>query len=122
MLEELENAARALGMALSASEPVQRYRQAVAECETDSQASELEAQLYAMYDELISRQQRGEIISRNEVEAFNALKRRVYQQPRIREREAALMDVKRYFVQIADEINFPLGVDFALLARAAQEE
>ena len=74
--------------------------------------------MLAMYEELIARQQRGEMLQRSEIDDFNNLKRQVYQHPRITEREAALTPVKRYFAEIADEINLPLGVEFSTLAQA----
>jgi cell fate (sporulation/competence/biofilm development) regulator YlbF (YheA/YmcA/DUF963 family) len=118
LTEELQVTARTLGEALQASEPVQKYLKALAEFQADPEAADLEKRTLAMYEELIARQQRGEMLQRSEIDDFNTLKRQVYQHPRITEREAALTPVKRYFAEIADEINLPLGVEFSTLAQA----
>jgi len=82
---------------------------------------DLEKRMHAMPEELIASQQRGENLQRSEINDFNALRRQVYQLPRIAEREDVLTQVKRYFAEIADEINLPLGVEFSTLAHAVQE-
>jgi cell fate (sporulation/competence/biofilm development) regulator YlbF (YheA/YmcA/DUF963 family) len=120
LTEELRTAARALGEALRVSEAVQKYLNARADCEADPEAVDLEKRLLARYEELITRQQRGDLLPRSEIEAFNALKRQVYLYPRIADREAATALVKPNFAEIADEINLPLGVEFAALAHPAE--
>ena len=117
LTEELQNAAHALGEALHDSESVETYLKAQADCKADFQASVLEKRMFAVYDELIRRQEQGEVLSRSEIDAFNTLKRQVYQHPSIAERDAALRLVKSYFAEISDEINFPLGVEFPTLVR-----
>lgn len=118
--EDLQNAARTFGEALHASQAVQKYLEALADCQANPETAKLEGQMLAMYEDLIARQQRGENLRRSEIDAFNTLKRQVYQNPLIAERESALTIVKRYFVEIADEINFPLGVVFSALAQPIQ--
>jgi cell fate (sporulation/competence/biofilm development) regulator YlbF (YheA/YmcA/DUF963 family) len=120
LTEDLKITARELGEALHASQPVQKYLQALTNAQTDPEAADLEARMLAMYEDLIARQQRGENLQRSEIDAFNTLKKQVYQRPSISERETALASVKRYFVEVADEINFPLGVEFSTLAQATQ--
>ena len=122
LTEELRTAARALGEALHVSEAVQRYLNARADCEADPEAVDLEKRLLALYEELTTRQQRGELLQRSEIEAFNALRRQMYAHPRIAGREAAMTLVKPYFAEIADEINLPLGVEFGALAQATNAE
>lgn len=122
LTEELQTGARVLGQALHASQPVQKYLGALADCNADPQAVDLEKRLLALYEELIARQQSGEILEHSEIEAFNALKRQVYQHPRIAAREAAAAAVKRQFAELADTINLPLGVEFSTLALAARQE
>lgn len=117
LTEELKNAARTLGESLNASEPVYTYLKAQADCKADSEASVLEKRMFAIYDELIRRQEQGEVLSRSEIDAFNTLKRQVFQHPSIAERDAAQAQVKRYFAEIADEINFLLGVEFPTLVQ-----
>ena len=118
LTEELNAAARLLGETLHESEAVQKYLSALVDCEADPETADLEKRMCTLYEELLARQQRGENLLRREIDDFNALKRQVYQLPRVAEREAALTPVKAYFAEIADEINLPLGVEFPTLAQA----
>lgn len=118
--EELQNAARTLGEALRASPSVQAYLQAQANFTADPEATGLENRLLGLYQELMNRQQLGEVLERSEIEAFNVLKRQVFQHPLVRERDEALGLVKQTFVNIAQDLNFPLGVEFATLALAGK--
>jgi cell fate (sporulation/competence/biofilm development) regulator YlbF (YheA/YmcA/DUF963 family) len=118
LTEELRSAARNLGETLRASSPVQAYLKAQADCEADPVASELEKRLQALYQELIGRQQRGEALQRNEIDAYNVLKSQVHHHPLIQERDATLSLIKQSFTTIADELSFPLGIEYATLAQA----
>jgi cell fate (sporulation/competence/biofilm development) regulator YlbF (YheA/YmcA/DUF963 family) len=112
----LHNTARTFGEALHANPFVQTYLQAQANCAVNLEAAELENRLLVLYQELIGRQQRGEELQRSEIDTFNALKKQVYQHPLIDARQAALTPVKRVFAEIANEINFSLGMEFPSLA------
>jgi len=118
LTEELHTAARTLGETLRTSDVVQKYLRVLADCEADPETAHLEKRMHTMYEELIARQQHGQNLQRSEIDAFNALKRQVYQHPRIAEREAALTRVKQTFADIADDLNISLGTDFAALAQA----
>lgn len=118
LTEELQNTARVLGETLHDTPAVQAYLQAQADCAADPAVSALEERLAALYQELMARQQQGEVLPRSEVDAFNTLKGQVQRSPRVQEREAALSLLKQVFAGIADEIDFPLGVEYSALARA----
>ena len=120
LTEELNSVARKLGESLHNSDVAEQYRKALADCEADPETAALEKRMHAMYEDLITRQQRGEALQRSEIDDFNALKKQVYQLPGVIEREAALTPVKAYFVEIADEINISLGVEFSTLAQAVR--
>ncbi len=117
LTEETQNTARLLGESLHALPAVQIYLKAQADCAADPVAADLEQRMFAMYEDLLARQQRGEELPHSEIEAFNDLKRQVYRHPQVSEREAALALVKRHFSEIADEINLPLGVKFPALVQ-----
>jgi len=117
--EELQNCARDLGEALRSSASVQSYLKAQAGCEADPEASDLEKRLQVLYQELVGRQQRGVELQRSEIDAYNVLKSQVHHNPLIQERDAALSLVKQTFTDIADDLNFPLGVEFTTLALAS---
>jgi len=117
LTEELQNSARTLGEALRASPSMQTYLQAQANCAADLEAADLENHLLALYQELVGRQQRGEALQRSEIDAYNTLKSQVHHTPLIQERDAALRLVKQTFTDIADDLNFPLGTEFAALVQ-----
>jgi cell fate (sporulation/competence/biofilm development) regulator YlbF (YheA/YmcA/DUF963 family) len=81
---ELTAAAQALGESLRRHPLVQAYHEAVAQCEADREAVDLEGRLYVLYTDLVRRQEEGEVLARAEVQFFNDLKQRVFQQPSIR--------------------------------------
>jgi len=118
LTEELQNSARTLGEALSASQSVQTYLKAQANCGADLEVVDLENRLLALYQELFGRQQRGEALQRSEIDAYNTLKSQVHQHPLILERDAALILVKQTCSNVADDLNFPLGAEFAALSQA----
>ena len=116
--EELQNCARDLGETLRSSASVQTYLKAQADCIADPEASDLEKRLQALYQELVGRQQRGEALQRSEIDAYNILKSQVHHNPLIMERDAALSLVKQTFTDVADDLSFPLGIEFTTLALA----
>lgn len=119
---EIIAAARALGESLRQHPLVQAYHHAVACFEADHEAVDLERRLYALYTDLIRRQEEGETLSRAEVQFFNDLKQRVYQHPSIQAREAALSALKPHLASIADELTLRLGVDYTAVVLAAGDE
>ena len=114
---EIEQAARTLGQILHDQEVTRAYLEGCQRVETDPEASALEKEMVALYQALITRQQAGEQLSHDEVEAFHALRNRFFKHPRVSEREAALRPLKSLFAEVAVEISFPLGVDYMILAQ-----
>lgn len=119
---ELTAAARALGESLRQHPLVQAYHEAVARYEADHEAVDLERRLYALYADLVRRQEEGETLARAEVQFFNDLKQRVFQHPSIRAREEALAALRPYLATIADELTSRLGVDYTAVVLAAGDE
>ena len=120
LTKELQYAACDLGETLRASSSVQAYLKAQTDCETDPEASDLENRLQALYQELVGRQQRGELLQHSEIDAYNVMKSQVHHNPLIQERDAALSLVKQTFTEIADNLSFPLGIEFTTLAKASR--
>lgn len=114
--KEIKNAAQVLGKSLHEDEFLRAYLEAVAEFQADPKARQLEEQLYATYNALIARQGAGEQLSREETQEFYELRRQVQTHPLISKRDNELRLIKPHLVEIADEINAPLGVDFTTLA------
>lgn len=113
--DELKQAAEALGESLRASEPVSIYLQAQARLQADAETSALENRLTRLYQDLIARQQAGELLSQTEVDGFYALRDRVSSHPVVTERDAALSQLKSYLADIAAELSEPLGIDYTAL-------
>jgi len=113
--DELKQAAEALGESLRATEPVSSYLQAQTRLQADAEASALENRLTRLYQDLLARQQAGELLSQAEVHNFYALRDQVSGHPLIAERDAALNQLKSYFANIALELSEPLGMDYTAL-------
>lgn len=115
--EEIKTAARLLGKSLHEDETLLSYFDALRRFQADEEARLLEEQLYTTYHNLLARQQAGELLSREETQAFYELRRKVQTHPLIAQRENELRLIKPYLAQVADEISAILGVDYTVLAQ-----
>ena len=113
--DELKQAAEALGESLRATEPVSTYLQAQTRLQEDAEASALENRLTRLYQDLLARQQAGELLPQAEVNEFYALRDQVSSHPVVAERDAALDQLKSYLADIAAELSEPLGMDYTAL-------
>jgi cell fate (sporulation/competence/biofilm development) regulator YlbF (YheA/YmcA/DUF963 family) len=118
--EDITTAAQLLGKALRKDSYLRDYLEAVERFKADPEASELEARLYRLFDQLTARQQAGDQLTRQEVDGFYALRNQVGVNPRVAERDSFLQTLKPYLAEIADEISGMLGVEYTELARANQ--
>jgi cell fate (sporulation/competence/biofilm development) regulator YlbF (YheA/YmcA/DUF963 family) len=115
--KEVENTARELGVSLRQMNFMRDYLEVMDELENNSEAMQLEEQLFSMYDALIVRQQAGEVLSHDETQAFYELRRQVQEHPLILKRDYLLRSLKPSLAEVAGEISAQLGVDYTLLAR-----
>ncbi|MGB9640158.1 MAG: YlbF family regulator [Anaerolineales bacterium] len=115
--EEINQAVQRLGTLLRQNETVQAYLRARQMVEQDQAVRDLENQLYTMYESMLQRQQAGENLTKEEINAFNELRQQVFTNPLISEREARLTPLKALFAEVAVEISTPLGVDYTILAQ-----
>lgn len=114
---EIQQLAQALGEALQEHPDVCAYLEACERVRTDGETSALEKRLYELYQNLLARQQSGEQIPRHLIDEFYALRERVFTHPLVIERESALKVIKSLFIEIANEISTPLGVDYTALVQ-----
>jgi cell fate (sporulation/competence/biofilm development) regulator YlbF (YheA/YmcA/DUF963 family) len=113
---EIKQAALDLAEAMKNDETIQIYLSAKEAVQNNPEAAGLENQLIELYESLINRQQQGEKLSEEDIEAFNSLRYQVRVHPLIKQRESALAQIKPYLAQIADEISYILGIDYTTLA------
>jgi cell fate (sporulation/competence/biofilm development) regulator YlbF (YheA/YmcA/DUF963 family) len=113
---EIKQAALDLAEAMKNDETIQIYLSAKEVVQNNPQAAGLENQLIELYENLITRQQQGEKLSEEDIDAFNSLRYQVRVHPFIAQRESALAQIKPYLAQIADEISYILGIDYTTLA------
>lgn len=113
----LHEAARALGQAIGADADVSAYLAARARADADATATELEQRLASLYEDLLARQQAGEMLSQEQRTAFYNLRRQVQTQPNLVARDEALAQLKPVFADLAGEISAALEVDYTALAR-----
>lgn len=115
--EKIRAAALQLGQVLRQDERVQAYLDALKETQSDPQASALEKKMYEVYEELVTCQQVCEQPDPELIRAFYELRRQVQMHPLISKRYEMLSVLQPHLNEIAEEINFVLGVDFSALAR-----
>jgi cell fate (sporulation/competence/biofilm development) regulator YlbF (YheA/YmcA/DUF963 family) len=117
MDEELKKAAERFGSALANSEPLREYQAALAALDADGGASAQKDHLEEVYDDLVRRQSRGEIIAQGEIEAYYALEQQVRSNPQLARRDAAFERVKDYFSEAHNILSDHLGVTFVDLVK-----
>lgn len=117
LTEEIKAAARQLGQSLRQENWVRAYLNALEEARSDPETSALEQKMYEVYEALIIRQQAGEILDQEDTRPFYELREQVHDHPLIARRNGMLRLAKPYLAEVADEISFPLGMDYAALAR-----
>jgi len=117
---EIRQAALALGEALHSTKAVQEYLDARARLLRDAQSTELELSLDALVSSLEARQRAGEQPSPEELDAFYALRSRVWGNPLITKRNATLGLLKPVFADVADDIRGALGLDFIQMTMATE--
>ena len=113
----LHEAARALGQAIHADDYVSAYLEARARADADTSATELEQRLSHLYEDLLARQQTGEMLSQEQRTAFYTLRRQAQTQPSLVARDEALAQLKPVLADLAGEISAVLEVDYTALAR-----
>ncbi len=117
---EIIAAAQAVGESLRQHPLVQAYHLALSRFEADPEAVDLEQRLYALFTDLVRRQEGGEVLSRAEIQFYNNFKQQVFQHPSIQAREEALNALKPYLATIADELTLRLGIDYSAAVLAAK--
>lgn len=106
-----------LGQALHDNPNVQSYLKASAQVQADPQLQLMELKLSALFDNLTSRQQAGEVLTQTEVDQFYELENQVLTNPLVAEREACLKALKTDFGEINNLISTQLGVDFQNMSK-----
>ncbi len=114
---DLQEAAQALGAALNASLEVQEYLQAREAMLSDSALRQLAEEMERVYQELVSRQQNGEMLFSGEVNAFYALRERYSRHPLVVHYEKCQAAVKALCEQAGSTISSILSVDYTQLAQ-----
>jgi cell fate (sporulation/competence/biofilm development) regulator YlbF (YheA/YmcA/DUF963 family) len=116
---EIQDAIRTLSDALLSDPQAKAYQEAVTAFENDPEAVALEKRFMDLYAELINRQQKGEILSQQDIAPFYTLRSEYYAHPLIVARNDALGAFKPLLADAAEQISVQLGLDFTELAHAA---
>ncbi len=115
--KDLQDAAQALGAALHASPEVQDYLQAREAVLNDAALRELAEEMERVYQDLVIRQQNGELLFPGEVNAFYALRERYTSHPLVVRYEKCQTAVKVLCEQAGSTISSILSVDYTELAQ-----
>lgn len=113
--EEILRVAKELGESLGANVDVQALIQAEAALESSVELEVLDAEIQQVYDNLVTRQRAGEVLSPQEINGFQKLKEKLYAHPLVTERDARLKAVQALFSQAGGTISGILGFDFNAL-------
>lgn len=116
--EKIRTAALQLGQALRQDLRVRAYLDALQETQSDPEASALEKKMYEVYEGLVTCQQVCEQPNPELTRSFYELRHQVQTHPLISKRYEMLSVLQPYLNEVAEEINFVLGVDFSALARS----
>ena len=112
---EIKQAAQALGQALKNNPVVQAFVQAEAAVKNNEEITRLEADVYALYNNLTSRQQAGEILSPQEINRFYNLRDQLARHPMVVERDASMKAAKAIFEQTGSVLSSILTMDYTAL-------
>ena len=112
----IEDAAQELGRLLKDNPAMQRYRAAAEQAAQDESLLALEDSLADLYTELSSREKKGEVLARAEINRYHNLREQVRRHPLYVAREDALRDLKRTFGSAGEALSSALTVDFPNLA------
>jgi cell fate (sporulation/competence/biofilm development) regulator YlbF (YheA/YmcA/DUF963 family) len=115
--ERIRAAAQQLGQALRQDARVRAYLDALEETQSDPEASVLEKKMYEAYKGLITCQQVCEQLDPEVARSFYDLRQQVQTHPLISKRYDMLSVLQPHLNEVAEEINFVLGVDFSAMAK-----
>lgn len=115
--ERIRVAALQLGQALRQDTRVRAYLDAFEETQNDIEASALEKKMYEAYKGLITCQQVCEQLDPEVARSFYDLRQQVQTHPLISKRYDMLSVLQPHLNEVAEEINFVLGVDFSAMAK-----
>ncbi len=112
---DLISAARELGLALNSSPVVQEYLQSRDAVRNNPELFQLEEEIERTYQELVARQQNGEVLSPGEVNNFYDLRERYTGHPLVVRLEQCQEAAKSLFEQTGSLISSILSVDYTKL-------
>lgn len=109
---EILQAAQRLGETLNSSPTVQAYLQAEAAVQNSQELQQMEAKLDQVYNDLVRRQQAGEMLYPYEVNEFYKLRDQFVGHPLIKQRSASLEAVKTLFQQAGSAMSSIMSVEY----------
>lgn len=104
-----------MGEALANNPAVQEFVQADAAVKSSEEVTKLEADVVALYNDLTSRQQAGEILSPQEINRFYNLRDQLSRHPLVAKRETSMKAAKALFEQAGSAMSSILTLDYTAL-------
>lgn len=114
---EILQAAQSLGKLLNEHPAVTEYLLAKAQVDQDAEAAALESRYETIYNQLVERQDNGEVLTHEDLEEYYALGRRLQNHPLIAGRETRFQSVQSLFASVSDLMTATLGMEFTDFAR-----
>ena len=115
--QNIQDAAHALTDAILSDPQAKAYQSAVAVFDGNPEAIALEKRFMDLYADLIARQQKGEILSQQDLSPFYTLRSEYYAHPLVVARNEALNAFKPILADAGEQISVQLGLDFTELAK-----
>ena len=113
--EAILQAAQVLGAALKNTPEMQAFEQANAAARADAQVNALEADVLALYNTLIARQQAGQVLAQYDLNRYYKMRDELVRHPLIEARDVRMKDVKALFETAGGAISSVLTMDYTAL-------
>jgi cell fate (sporulation/competence/biofilm development) regulator YlbF (YheA/YmcA/DUF963 family) len=115
--DELKQAAETLGKYLSDEAGVREYLNLKAQTQADEELASLENQFNQLYQQLATRQEKGEELSRSELDEYYRMRETLRNNPLLSGCEMQLEGVRALFGKVSQQLNAVLGVDYTAMTR-----
>ncbi|MEN6408158.1 MAG: YlbF family regulator [Anaerolineaceae bacterium] len=117
LTDEIKQAAAELGAQLGTEPDVCAYVQLRDKTRQDDQTVALEQQYEQVYQQLLERQLKGEVLEQSDLAEYYQLQFKVQNHPLIRARDGQLTAVQALFYQTAQRLSNTLGADYTVLSK-----
>ncbi len=114
--DEIKQVAEDLGKQLGADAGVREYVRLVQQIEQDAEVTTLELRYKQLYEGLVEREQKGEVLDRSETDEYYQLKSQIRNHPLLIMRDQQWTLVNAIFAETAQRLTNALGIEYTTFA------